>query len=67
MKTNICRIFSNINDITDKTLNLYFRNVNARIQELSEFLQTIKLAKSYEVLTPKSNQKYLQAEIEKVC
>ncbi|XP_020294811.1 uncharacterized protein LOC109860252 isoform X2 [Pseudomyrmex gracilis] len=41
-------------------------NINARIQELSEFLQTLKLEKSSEVLTPKSNQKYLQAEIEKL-
>lgn len=45
---------------------MLFRNINQKIQELSGFLQKLEITKSSEILTPKSKQKYLQTEIEKV-
>ncbi|XP_025987312.1 leucine-rich repeat-containing protein 27 isoform X2 [Solenopsis invicta] len=41
-------------------------NINQKIQELSGFLKTLEITKSFEILTPKSKQKYLQTEIEKL-
>ncbi|KYQ48348.1 Leucine-rich repeat-containing protein 27 [Trachymyrmex zeteki] len=41
-------------------------NINQKIQELSGFLQKFEITKSSEILTPKSKQKYLQTEIEKL-
>ncbi|KYM88780.1 Leucine-rich repeat-containing protein 27 [Atta colombica] len=41
-------------------------NINQKIQELSGFLQKFEITKSSEILTPKSKQKSLQTEIEKL-
>ncbi|KAG5317535.1 LRC27 protein, partial [Pseudoatta argentina] len=49
-----------------KDYQSYFRNINQKIQELSGFLQKFEITKSSEILTPKSKQKYLQTEIEKL-
>ncbi|XP_011871282.1 PREDICTED: uncharacterized protein LOC105563902 isoform X2 [Vollenhovia emeryi] len=41
-------------------------NINQKIKELSGYLQKLEITKSSEILTPKSKQKYLQTEIEKL-
>ncbi|XP_071627963.1 uncharacterized protein [Temnothorax longispinosus] len=41
-------------------------NINRKIEELTGFLQKLEITKSSEILTPKSKQKYLQTEIEKL-
>ncbi|KYN28543.1 PREDICTED: leucine-rich repeat-containing protein 27-like [Trachymyrmex cornetzi] len=55
-------------DYTDnqKQEKLKLVNINQKIQELSGFLQKFEITKSSEILTPKSKQKYLQTEIEKL-
>ncbi|KYM99101.1 PREDICTED: uncharacterized protein LOC108777033 [Cyphomyrmex costatus] len=49
-----------------KQKKLKLVNINRKIQELSGFLQKFEITKSSEMLTPKSKQKYLQTEIEKL-